>query len=263
MTETNPLVIDLSHWDPAYDYDAVKDDGIVAVVYKATEGQSYTDPTYVAQQQAAKAVGLRWGSYAFLDSSPVQGQIDNYMRFACPDPDELFCADWEDNGGDTMSLENVKKWIDGVETRLGRPGECVLYGGNTIKERGNGDPFLTSRRLWLCQYGSSPTWQESWDRYWLWQYTDGQYGPSPHEIAGVGPCDINHYDNSAEQLIAEWATGTAEQPGPSPRPPYHDVVNVLIASPPDVVVKVRQIQLSTETAWQVRPDRRKEAGMSR
>ena len=94
----NPLVIDLSHWDPADDYDAVKEDGIVGVIYKATEGQSYTDPTYVAQQQAAKAAGWLWGAYHFADASNVNGQIDNFMRFASPDPDELFCLDWEDSG---------------------------------------------------------------------------------------------------------------------------------------------------------------------
>src|SRR5262245_54716549 len=134
----NPLVIDLSHWDPADDYEAVRNDGIVGVIYKATEGGSYTDPTYVQQQHSAKAAGLKWGAYHFADSSNVQDQIDNFMKFACPDPDELFCLDWEDNGGDTMSLENVKRWVTGVETALGREGQCVIYGGNTVKERGNG-----------------------------------------------------------------------------------------------------------------------------
>src|SRR5262245_56986086 len=153
MTTVNPLVCDLSHWDPADDYEAVMAAGIVGVIYKATEGGSYSDPTYVQQQHAAKDAGLKFGSYHFADSSDVSRQIENYMRFACPDPDELFCLDWEDNGGDMMSLDDVKTWIDAVETRLGRPGECVIYGGNTIKEHGNGDPFLTSRRLWLCQYG--------------------------------------------------------------------------------------------------------------
>ena len=59
MTTVNPLVVDLSHWDPADDYDAVKEDGIVGVIYKATEGQGYTDPTYVQQQNAAKMAELQ------------------------------------------------------------------------------------------------------------------------------------------------------------------------------------------------------------
>jgi len=243
MTQIYPLVVDLSHWDPATDYAAVRADGIVGVIYKATEGVSYTDPTYVQQQQAAKKAGLCWGSYHFADGSSVSKQIDNYMRFACPDPDELFCLDWEDNpGGDgKMSLSNVKTWITEVENALRRPGECVLYGGNTIKEAldDSVDHFLAARRLWLCQYGSTPTWPPTWETYWLWQYTDGVYGPSPHAIDGIGPCDINSYDiGSAEQLIAEWASGKAQQP--KPPDPDQEVANVVIFAPDNVRVIVRQ-----------------------
>jgi lysozyme len=242
----NPLVVDLSHWDPAYDYDAVKADGIVGVIYKATEGCGYCDDTYVSQQHAAKAVGLEWGAYHFADGSSVQGQVDNFLRFAAPDPDELFCLDWEDNpsGNGRMSVEQAKEWITKVETALGRPGQCVIYSGNTAKELIKGkDEFFGSRRLWLCQYGSTPTWQESWDKYAYWQYTDGVYGPTPHSIEGVGPCDINSYDGDAKQLIAEWATGKAElEPMPPPHPSL-EAVTVIVATPPGVIVKVRQITL--------------------
>jgi hypothetical protein len=159
-----PMAVDLSHWDPADDYEAVKRDDIVGVIYKATEGQSYTDDTYVGQQRAAKAAGLRWGSYHFADGSSVGGQINNYLRFAAPDPDELICLDWEDNPS------------------------------------GNGPPA---------------------------------------------------------QLVAEWATGSADRP-PGPQPePDEQVVNVLISQPPGVVVKTRILQFGTP----VSRDRRKEAGV--
>jgi lysozyme len=241
MATINPLFVDLSHWDPAEDYDAVKAEGIVAVVYKATEGQFYTDDTYVEQQHMAKSAGLKWGAYHFADSSDVYGQIDNFLRFACPDPDELFCLDWEDNpsGAGCMSVGDVKTWITEVENALRRPGECVLYSGNTAKEAlgDTVDEFLGARRLWLCQYGSNPTWQRSWSKYWAWQFTDGEYGPTPHSINGIGHCDINSYDSSAEQLVAEWASGSVPT---RPPPAVRDVVTVLINAPPNVEVKVRR-----------------------
>jgi lysozyme len=240
--QVNPMVVDLSHWDAAYDYSQVAQSGYAGCIYKATEGGSYTDPTYVQQQHAAKAAGLCWGAYHFADGSDVQTQIDNFMKFAMPDPDELFCLDWEDNGGNVMSLDDVKHWISGVETRLGRPGECVLYSGNTAKEAlgDSVDAFLGARRLWLCQYGSTPTWQKSWKSPWLWQFTDGQNGPTPHSVDGAGPCDINSYADTAEQLASEWATGTA--PVPVPPTPSPDIVQVLIVGPPGVIIKVRQMQ---------------------
>jgi len=80
----NPRVVDLSHWNPANDYDAVKDAGIVGVIYKATEGVSYTDNTYVQQQHAAKAAGLKWGAYHLANGRVVDGQVANFLRFAAP-----------------------------------------------------------------------------------------------------------------------------------------------------------------------------------
>jgi lysozyme len=258
----NDMVVDLSHYDSASDYGAVKKAGIYGCIYKATQGTSYTDPTYVSQQHAAKAAGLCWGAYHFADSSSVNKQIDNFMRFASPDPDEVFCLDWEDNGGNTMSLSDVKTWIKEVENQLNREGQCVLYSGNTAKEAlgDSVDTFLGARRLWLCQYSTTPSWQKSWKTFWLWQFTDGQSGPSPHSISGIGNCDISSYDGTSDRLIAEWATGSA-QPAPTPPAPDVQEVTVLVAAPPGVTVKVRQYTPGVSGLLKSgRPGRLKEGG---
>jgi lysozyme len=240
-----PLFVDLSHWDPASSYSAVKEDGMVGVIFKATEGSGYTDPTYVQQQQSAKAAGLKWGAYHFATAATTSAQIDNFMRYASPDPDELFCLDWEDYGDNTMSLSAVKEWIAEVEKQLDREGECVLYSGNTAKEAlgDDVDTFLGARRLWLCQYGSEPKWQKSWKAFWAWQFTDGISGPQPHSVSGVGACDINSYDYGPERLALEWATGkTPPRPIPPPQP-VSAVVTVVIDAPPGVEVRTRVLGL--------------------
>src|SRR5262245_6245239 len=112
----NAKVIDLSHWDPAWDYETVKEEGIVGVIYKATQGCGYQDDTYPEQQDDAKRAGLCWGAYHFADGSNVNGQVENFMTYACPDPDELFCLDWEDNpDGTKMDADQAKQWIQYVE----------------------------------------------------------------------------------------------------------------------------------------------------
>jgi len=120
----------------------------------------------------------------------------------------------------------------------------VIYGGNTLKEMIDGpDEFFGARRLWLCQYGSTPTLPDSWDEYFMWQYTDGVYGPTPHSIDGIGPCDINSYNGDADQLIAEWATGSAEPNPTPPQPVPSNEVAILVAAPPGITLRFRQIQL--------------------
>ena len=242
MTTINPLAVDLSHWDPADDYNKIKASGIVGVIYKATDDTTYNDPTYRSQKLAAKAAGLKWGSYHFAHPGSISGQITNYLNFAQPEPDEIFCLDWENANDGTMSSLEAKEWIEGVELALHRPRQCVIYSGNSAKERLGSSPhaFFGARRLWLAQYSSTPTVQASWSTYWLWQFTDGQVGPQPHSIPGVGPCDINSYAGTAEQLMAEWATG-AGVPVPVPPPtPTVQTVTITVDAPDGVIVKVIQ-----------------------
>lgn len=235
----NPLVVDLSHWDPAQDYAQVKAAGIVGVIYKATDDIDYQDPTYRDQKSRALAVGLKWGAYHYARSGNVTKQVNNFINFAQPDTDTLICLDWETNpSGRTMTSIEAKEWIAQVETRLVRPQQVVIYSGNVAKEAlgSKVDVFFGLRRLWLAQYGTVANVQPSWKTYWLWQYTDGNVGPEPHSIPGVGNCDINHFDGTPDQLKAEWATGKA-QPAPTP---VARTVTITVDAPPDVRVVVQR-----------------------
>jgi lysozyme len=238
----NFLVIDLSHYDPANDYAKVKAAGIVGVIYKATQGTGYQDPTYDKQRSAALKAGLKWGAYHFGDGSDVKLQVANFLGFAQIDPETLFCLDFEPNSSSQMSLAQAKDFITQVENGLGRTAECVLYSGNQIKEQlgSKKDAWWGARRLWLAQYGTSPVVQASWKTYWLWQYTDGTQGPKPHTVAGCdsGGVDCNSYSGTPEQLAAEWASGV---PAPAPPPPPTNlIVTLTIDAPPGVTVNVVQ-----------------------
>jgi len=238
----NLLVVDLSHWDPAQDYNQVKAAGVCGVIYKATQGTGYRDSTYLKQRQAALNAGLLWGAYHFGDATNAQKQVDNFLAYAQIDDQTLFCLDWEDNPSSQMKLDGARQFIDLCEQELGRPSQCVIYSGNTAKEfLGNkNDPFFGGHRLWLAQYGTNCVCQASWDTYWLWQYTDGTYGPEPHTVDGCSPdgIDCNHYDGTPDDLAAEWASGVPAPPPPVP--PSELVVTVTIDVPPGVTVNVVQ-----------------------
>jgi len=230
---------DLSHYEWPADLTALANAGCVAVIWKATQGTGYQDPTYPDARAAAYAAGLLWGSYHFADGSSVEKQANNYLAYAMPTADDLICLDFEDNGSNSMSLANAQKWIETVEGNLERPNQCVLYSGNRIKELlgDNKSEFWSARRLWLCQYGSSPSVPAAWNSYWLWQFTDGSAGPAPHSAAGCGSCDMNAYDYDEERLFTEWSgSGVTPPPPPPPGP----IVTITVDAPAGVTVNVIQ-----------------------
>ena len=59
------VVIDISHWNNVASFVEVKNDGVMGVIHKATEGFDFTDPAYLERRSQAQAAGLMWGSYHF------------------------------------------------------------------------------------------------------------------------------------------------------------------------------------------------------
>jgi lysozyme len=93
-----------------------------------------------------------------------------------------------------------------VREQTGRfPG---FYSGHLIKELlGSGsDPILSQCWLWLAQFGPTPVVPPNWKTYTLWQYTDGAIGPEPHTVKGVGRCDRDKFNGSADDLKKLWSS---------------------------------------------------------
>jgi len=199
-------VVDLSHHNGGlYDFSAAKGAGLWGCIYKASEDTGYVDETYAAARQQAKRAGILWGAYHFFRPGNVTAQADHFLRTAEPDPDTLLVLDHEDEG---CSLDDAKKFMQLVEDWTGqRP---CLYSGHLIKEQiGNRhDDYLADCRLWMAQYGNDPEWPPNWQEMWLWQYTDGVEGPSPHSVPGIGNCDCNSYQGTEDELKRTWAEGT-------------------------------------------------------
>jgi len=68
-----------------------------------------------------------------------------------------------------------------------------LYSGNLIKEKLGGkpaDPVPLQCFLWIAPYGPAATnIPATWPTWTFWQYTDGNVGPQPHSVDGIGKCD--------------------------------------------------------------------------
>jgi len=202
-------VIDISQVQGHPDFAALKAAGVVGILHKATEGVGFHDANYAANKTAAKAAGLLWGAYHYGTGSDPTAQADEFMHVAAVGNDELLVLDFEDNKppGTQMTLQGAKTFVQRVQNTLGRwPG---FYSGNTIRDRlgANVDPLLANCWLWVAQYGDGPPIvQQSWQKWTMWQYTDGTLGPQPHAIGGMA-CDRDTFNGSAADLQTFWTSG--------------------------------------------------------
>lgn len=211
MANINLRVVDIFHLDEVTSFQDAAQSGIWGVIHKATTGATGADGDYADRRQSALDAGLLWGAYHWGTAKPVAQQVENFLNIAKPDDHTLVGLDYEETPGNQMNLDQAREYLTRIEQKLGR--KALFYSGGLIKgDLGNtADAFFGAHRLWLAHYNPSPVIQESWAKYWLWQYTDKKPSLAPSQVPGipgdaVGNLDCNSYDGTKAQLAAEWAS---------------------------------------------------------
>ena len=205
------VIVDLSHNNHSVDFGGVQADGILGIIHKATQGSGFTDPTYATRRKAAKNAGLKWGAYHFGTAADPVAQAQFFLKVACRAPEDLIVLDFETNPANpnnTMSLEQAHVFVSTVQEATGiTPG---LYGGAYLKEqlRDGVESGLQACWLWWAQYGPVPAIPTNWPHWTLWQYTDGHHGNPPFTVNGIGSCDRDQCQGTADDLQTKWETGT-------------------------------------------------------
>jgi len=195
-------VIDLSHHNTVTSFDDIKNDGIMAIIHKATQGDAVIDKQYNRRRIGALNAGLLFGSYHFgTDDDPVD-QADHYLSVA--DHTQLMVLDFEPNKHGTMSLKQAEEFIEHIHKKTGKyPG---IYSGEFFINQQLGaippaGTVLSNCFLWIAKYGAkTPKVPPAFPLFTLWQYTDGNAGPQPHDVQGVGSCDRNKFNGDATGL---------------------------------------------------------------
>ncbi len=184
--------IDVSHWEGSVDWNQVKQSGISAAYMKATEGVTYTDPTYAQYVQNASATGLLVGAYHFAHPeqddaiSEAKHFVDVLNQYHT---DLMPVLDLESPAGPTSTLTGsyVSNWardfINYVQSATGR--RVMLYTGRWYVN-GFGISGLNDVPLWISKYSSTtPSTLSDWNGWNSWQYTDSG------SVNGVGTVDMN------------------------------------------------------------------------
>ena len=201
------VVVDISHHNGNVDLNQAQQAGLVGVIHKATQGTGMTDNMYLTNRQKAQAAGLLWGAYHFGTNADGAAQADFFLSEAAADNQTLLVLDYEPNGNSTMTLAQAKAFVQRIKDQSGKfPG---LYSGSLIKQQLGGkppDPLLSQCFLWLAQYGPAPTnIPQTWSTWTMWQYTDGNVGPQPHSVPGIGNCDRDQFNGTIDQLKQLWS----------------------------------------------------------
>jgi lysozyme len=220
------VVVDLSHFNTVSSFETVKADGIVGVIHKATQGPTIIDSHYHSRKSAALAAGLWWGAYHFGAGGDGAAQAKHFLSVVSPGPNDLLVLDLEQNpSGAGMTLAEAEAFVKYVEAETGRwPG---LYGGSYVKELlgNNKETALSFCWFWLSEYGPTPRVPPAWETWTMWQYTNGEVGPPPHAVNGIGKCDRDMFNGDMDGLKKLWgyaapvtadpagsATATGEHP---------------------------------------------------
>jgi lysozyme len=212
----NPVVVDLSHWNPTPDWAKLKAGGTVGVIHKATEGTGNVDATLFARAKPAMDAGLKWSTYHFLRPGKMQQQMDFYLSTIDPVQGERVCLDHEDKGVSLTDLEYCVNYLAQKRPDL----QVAIYSGNVIKEQlgNNYSETLSKTSLWLAQYTTgTPSWPaRTWPQWSLWQYTDKA------QVSGISqPVDGDRFNGSIEQCLAWFGPAgdtTPVPPEPQPLP---------------------------------------------
>jgi lysozyme len=200
------VIVDVSHHNGRINFESLKAGGIRGVIQKATQGQTGTDPTYETNKSAALDADLLWGAYHFGTGSDGLRQAQHFLDVVGDPNKTVLVLDFEPNPtGPSMTLVEAHSFVTHIKEKIGRfPG---FYSGHFIKELlgTTHDPVLSQCWFWLAQYGPTPVVPPNWNNFTLWQYTDGAFGPDPHQVAGHR-FDRDIFNGTQAQLETFWGT---------------------------------------------------------
>jgi lysozyme len=202
-----PIVIDLSHHNTVSSFKDVKDDGILGIIHKATEATGFVDSQYAGRKPRALTEGLLWGAYHFGVRGDPQGQANHFLDIVNPGPTDLLVLDFEPNPREgTMTLAEAETFVTKIHDQTNRfPG---VYSGQSFINSQLGkrtNTVLKECFLWIARFSSHlPEVPPAFPTFTLWQFTDGNNGPQPHQVNGVGRCDRDKFNGTEAELRTLW-----------------------------------------------------------
>lgn len=158
-----------------------------AIMFKASEGTGFVDPHFLGNAGAARAAGLPFGAYHYVNQGVGEAQAEHFWSTVCGTGLRFLCIDWE--SGDRRTVKDLASRLREVaDVPVG------VYAG--VWARDHGGPPLGLDWAMVPAYGPSRLPEAYYpDPYPLaaWQYTNGSTNGTamPDHIPGIGACDVS------------------------------------------------------------------------
>jgi GH25 family lysozyme M1 (1,4-beta-N-acetylmuramidase) len=192
--------VDVSHYQSdnnhPINWSQVAGAGVRFAIHKATEGQTYSDPSYTIDRNGAGQAGIKWSAYHFArpdtTSNDAVLEADHFVDTALLTSGDIIPAlDLEVTGGlGTTALRNwVSAWLARVTTRVGvrpmvytSPNFWKTYMGDTTAFADQGYRILWVAHWTTNSQPSVPATNWGGNGWTFWQWT------SCWTVPGINGC---------------------------------------------------------------------------
>jgi lysozyme len=198
--------IDISTYQGAIDFAAVKAAGVAFVYAKATHGLRENDDRFARYHDDARTKGLAFGAYHFLQlNEDGAAQADHFLAATQGRLGTLLpMVDVEDGGrGGVTDLATLINCIAGFNARIEEKLGCRVI---VYSDLGDWNGFMrgtdafSGHPFWVAEYNSdaAPTLPGGFKSWVLWQYS------SKGSVAGIaGDVDLDRLNGDDLALIAQ------------------------------------------------------------
>lgn len=191
---TNSKGVDLSHYQPNFNWATAVQQGIQFAFFKATQGTTSVDDMLLKHYNNAKANGVLVGFYAFAAWGDPVAEANHYLQTVSTlECDLFYVLDAEDNpkGLSKAQISQwCRTWLQTVQQATGKL--PMIYTGASFAKT-NFESDLSQYPLWVAQYGIGvepvqPSSNPVWDNWLVFQYSE------KGSVGGISPVDLDEWN---------------------------------------------------------------------